>query len=71
MVYLVEPPAQNIPHLNIRVFCKQRGIGKRHEDMTGGGVLLAERTEGIATVAHARPWRPPGSRCTRKTCCGW
>jgi hypothetical protein len=34
MEYLVEPPGQNIPHLNIRVFCKQRGIGKRHEDIS-------------------------------------
>jgi hypothetical protein len=33
--------------------CKHRGIEKRYEGMTGGdGVLLAERTEGIAAVAY-------------------
>jgi Ni,Fe-hydrogenase III large subunit len=37
----------------MRVSCKHRGIEKRYERMTGGdGVLLAERTEGIAAVAH-------------------
>jgi formate hydrogenlyase subunit 5 len=52
--YLVETPGEDIPHLNMRVFYKHRGIEKRFEGMTGAdGVLLAERTEGIATVAHA------------------
>jgi formate hydrogenlyase subunit 5 len=38
----------------MRVSCKHCGIEKRYEGMTGGdGVLLAERTEGIAAVAHA------------------
>jgi Ni,Fe-hydrogenase III large subunit len=45
---------------------KHRGIEKRYEGMTGGdGVLLAERTEGIAAVAHvlARvPHLPAGVR---------
>jgi len=52
--YLVETPGEDIPHLNMRVFYKHRGIEKRFEGMTAAdGVLLAERTEGTATVAHA------------------
>jgi formate hydrogenlyase subunit 5 len=52
--YLVETPGEEIPHLNMRVFYKHRGIEKRFEGMTAAdGVLLAERTEGTATVAHA------------------
>jgi len=51
--YLVETPGEDIPHLNMRVFYKHRGVEKRFEGMTAAdGVLLAERTEGIATVAH-------------------
>jgi formate hydrogenlyase subunit 5 len=52
--YLVETPGEDIPHLNMRVFYKHRGIEKRFEQMTArDGVLLAERTEGVASVAHA------------------
>ena len=52
--YLVETPGEDIPHLNMRVFYKHRGIEKRFEGLTAdGGVLLAERTEGVASVAHA------------------
>ena len=52
--YLVETPGEDIPHLNMRLFYKHRGIEKRFEGLTpGDGVLLAERTEGIASVAHA------------------
>jgi formate hydrogenlyase subunit 5 len=52
--YLVETPGEDIPHLNMRVFYKHRGISKRFEGLPpGDGVLLAERTEGIASVAHA------------------
>ncbi len=52
--YLVETPGEAIPHLNMRVFYKHRGIERRFEAMTAAdGVLLAERAEGIATVAHA------------------
>jgi formate hydrogenlyase subunit 5 len=52
--YLVETPGEDIPHLNMRVFYKHRGVEKRFESMpVEDGVLLAERTEGIATVAHA------------------
>jgi formate hydrogenlyase subunit 5 len=52
--YLVETPGEDIPHLNMRVFYKHRGVEKRFEGMpTADGVLLAERTEGVASVAHA------------------
>ncbi len=52
--YLVETPGEDIPHLNMRVFYKHRGLEKRFEQMTAtDGVLLAERVEGTATVAHA------------------
>ncbi len=52
--YLVETPGEDIPHVNMRTFYKHRGIEKRFEGMQpDDGVLLAERTEGIASVAHA------------------
>ena len=52
--YLVETPGEDIPHLNVRPFYKHRGIEKRFEGLTvADGVLLAERVEGIASVAHA------------------
>ena len=52
--YLVETPGEAIPHLNMRVFYKHRGIADRFAGMTpADGVLLAERAEGIASVAHA------------------
>jgi formate hydrogenlyase subunit 5 len=52
--YLVETPGEDIAHLNMRLFYKHRGIEKRFENMTTpDGVLLAERTEGVASVAHA------------------
>jgi Ni,Fe-hydrogenase III large subunit len=52
--YLVETPGEDIPHLNLRLFYKHRGIEKRFEGMRpADGVLLAERAEGIASVAHA------------------
>ena len=52
--YLVETPGEDIPHLNMRVLYKHRGIEKRFEGLSpADGTLLAERAEGIATVAHA------------------
>jgi formate hydrogenlyase subunit 5 len=52
--YLVETPGEDIPHLNMRVFYKHRGVEKRFEQLAvADGVLLAERTEGAASVAHA------------------
>lgn len=54
MEYLVETPGEAIPHLNMRIFYKHRGIAARFEGASiGDGVLLAERAEGIASVAHA------------------
>jgi len=52
--YLVETPGEDIPHLNMRFFYKHRGIEKRFEGLPAAdGVLLAERVEGICSVAHA------------------
>jgi Ni,Fe-hydrogenase III large subunit len=52
--YLVETPGEAIPHLNMRVFYKHRGVENRFAGMApADGVLLAERGEGIASVAHA------------------
>jgi Ni,Fe-hydrogenase III large subunit len=52
--YLVETPGEAIPHLNMRVFYKHRGVAGRFTGMPpADAVLLAERTEGIASVAHA------------------
>jgi Ni,Fe-hydrogenase III large subunit len=52
--YLVETPGEDIPHLRIRPYYKHRGVQKQFEGMTvDDGVLLAERVEGIASVAHA------------------
>jgi formate hydrogenlyase subunit 5 len=52
--YLVETPGEAIPHLNMRVFYKHRGVVRRFTGMSPpDAVLLAERTEGIASVAHA------------------
>lgn len=52
--YLVETPGEDILHLRTRVFHKHRGIEARFEGMgPADGVLLAERYEGVASVAHA------------------
>jgi formate hydrogenlyase subunit 5 len=52
--YLVETPGEDISHVQVRVFAKHRGVEKRFEGMdVDTGVLLAERVEGIASVAHA------------------
>jgi len=52
--YLVETPGEDIPYVGIRVFAKHRGVERRFEDLdVTDGVLLAERVEGIASVAHA------------------
>jgi Ni,Fe-hydrogenase III large subunit len=52
--YLVETPGEDIPHLRTRVFYKHRGTELRFEGMgVEDGVLLAERCEGVASVAHA------------------
>lgn len=52
--YLVETPGEDIPNLRTRVFYKHRGVELRFEGMhPDDGVLLAERCEGVASVAHA------------------
>ncbi|MFI7190083.1 NADH-quinone oxidoreductase subunit C [Nocardia nova] len=52
--YVVETPGEDIPHVNVRPHFKHRGLEVRFETMTADrAVLLAERVEGIATVAHA------------------
>ena len=52
--YLVETPGEDIPHLSIRLYYKHRGIEDRMRELPAAdGVLLAERTEGVASVAHA------------------
>jgi formate hydrogenlyase subunit 5 len=52
--YLVETPGEDILFPQIRVYHKHRGIEKRFEGLSvADGSLLAERTEGIASVAHA------------------
>jgi formate hydrogenlyase subunit 5 len=54
MEYLVETPGEAIPHLNMRIFYKHRGIAERFAGASvADGVLLAERAEGIASIAHA------------------
>lgn len=52
--FLLETPGEDIPHLNIRPHFKHRGVAKRFEGLTpADAVLVAERVEGIASVAHA------------------
>lgn len=52
--YLIETPGEEIPHLRVRPHAKHRGLEKRFEQLpVEQGVLLAERVEGIASVAHA------------------
>ncbi len=52
--YLVQTPGEDISHLSLRVFYKHRGVEERFEQLPpADGVLLAERTEGMASVAHA------------------
>ncbi len=52
--YLVETFGEDISHLGVRVFHKHRGIEKRFEALNlMEAVCLAERVEGVASVAHA------------------
>jgi Ni,Fe-hydrogenase III large subunit len=52
--FLIETPGEDIPHLNIQPHYKHRGIAKSFEGLgVDDGVLVAERVEGIASVAHA------------------
>jgi Ni,Fe-hydrogenase III large subunit len=52
--YVVETPGEDIPHLRTRPFYKHRGVESLFADMSvDDGVLLAERCEGVASLAHA------------------
>jgi formate hydrogenlyase subunit 5 len=52
--YLVETFGEDISHLRPRVYYKHRGIERRFGGLgSDDGVLLAERVEGTAAVAHA------------------
>lgn len=52
--FLIETPGEDIPHFNIRPHYKHRGIAKRFEGLgVDDAVLVAERVEGISSVAHA------------------
>lgn len=52
--YVIESPGEDIPHVGTRVSYKHRGVESRFEGMSvDDGVLLAERCEGVASVAHA------------------
>jgi formate hydrogenlyase subunit 5 len=52
--FLIETPGEAIPHMNIRPHFKHRGIAKRFETLpVADAILVAERVEGIASVAHA------------------
>ena len=52
--YLLETSGEDIPHLRTRIFYKHRGVESRFAGMSADdGVLLAERVEGVASVAHA------------------
>lgn len=51
---LIETPGEEIPHLNVRPHYKHRGVAKQFEGRTArDAVLVAERVEGISSVAHA------------------
>ncbi|MFZ0172245.1 MAG: NADH-quinone oxidoreductase subunit C [Acidimicrobiales bacterium] len=52
--YLVESYGEDIAHLRTRVYYKHRGLERRFSELDpADGVLLAERVEGAASVAHA------------------
>jgi len=52
--FLVETPGEDIPHLRSRIYHKHRGIEVRFQALSpADGALLAERVEGVASVAHA------------------
>lgn len=52
--YVVETPGEDILHIQLRPYYKHRGIEARFQGMAATtGALLAERVEGVASVAHA------------------
>jgi Ni,Fe-hydrogenase III large subunit len=54
MEFLIETPGEDVPHLTVRPHHKHRGIAKQFEGRPiEDGLLVAERVEGISSVAHA------------------
>jgi formate hydrogenlyase subunit 5 len=52
--FLVETPGEDIPHLQVRIFAKHRAVQQAFAGRsTGEATLVAERVEGIASLAHA------------------
>jgi formate hydrogenlyase subunit 5 len=52
--YLIETIGEDIPHLRTRIYHKHRGTASRFTGLEPDvGVLVAERVEGVASVAHA------------------
>ncbi|HLI16482.1 MAG TPA: NADH-quinone oxidoreductase subunit C [Acidimicrobiales bacterium] len=52
--YLVETRGEEISHLRTRVYHKHRGLDRRFSELgVDDALLLAERVEGTAAVAHA------------------
>lgn len=52
--FLIETPGEDIPHITIRPHYKHRGMAKQFEGRTADdGLLVAERVEGVSSVAHA------------------
>ena len=52
--FVVETFGEDIPHMRVRPYPKHRGIARRFADLdVDDGVLLAERAEGVMSVAHA------------------
>ncbi|MEU6443161.1 NADH-quinone oxidoreductase subunit C [Streptomyces sp. NPDC047046] len=62
--YLLETPGEDILRLQIRPFYKHRGVSKRFEGCgLDDAVLVAERAEGISSVAHALALTGAIERC--------
>ncbi len=52
--YLLESPGEDIDHVRTRIYHKHRGVERQFDGRSpGDGALLAERVEGVASVAHA------------------
>jgi formate hydrogenlyase subunit 5 len=52
--YVVETPGEDIPRVRTRVHYKHRGVDAAFaERSVADGLFLAERVEGVATIAHA------------------
>lgn len=63
--YLVETPGEDIPHLQVRIFAKHRGVERAFQGRTvDDGVLLAERAEGTSSVGHALAYSHAVEACS-------